>query len=216
MREATQEASQAATPTADPSMAQLAPRPSRFRKRLMVLAAVGVLAAAVLSPNVLRPSVSQSNSGSSGSWIGLPSQLQVMTTTSMTAQTWPHVDIESIEDLPGVQLVGAWIIDESVLEGFDTTIDETSYKSGLSYIEAALPGFDTERNALPQALGRNESAVLVALWDIESCDNLDAISGVPARLELRTIFHTSSTETLPDIASPGFDVDAFRRTGVCA
>lgn len=196
-------------------MAQLAPRPSRARNRLLLFAGAVALVAAVFSPNVLRPSVSPPNDGQFGSWGALPSHGQVMTITSLAAQTWPRVDIRSIGDVPGAQLAGAWMVDESVLADFDDTLDESNYESGLRYIEAAMSSFDAERDALPQSLGRGDTAILIVLWDIDSCDALEVVPPVPARLETRTIIRTSSTENLPDIAAPGFDVETLRQSGTC-
>jgi len=200
----------------DPSMTQLAPRPSRARNRLLIVAGAVALVAAVFSPNVLRPSVNDPNGSSSGSWRVLSSHREVMTITSMTAQTWPRVDIRSIDKVPGARLAGAWMVDESALADFDDTLDESSYESAVAYIEAAMPGFDTENDALPQSLGHGDPAFLIVLWDIDSCDALDVVPTVPARIETRTIVRTSNTEDLPDIAAPGFDVDALRRTGTCS
>jgi len=157
----------------------------------------------VFSPNVLRPSVIPDNGGYSGMWSALPSQREVMTITSVTAQTWPRVDVRSISGVPGAQLVGAWMVDESVLADFDETLDESSYESGLLYIEAAMPGFDAERDALPQSLGHGDLASLIMLWNIDSCDALDVVPKVPTRVESRTIVRTSHTENLPEIAAPG-------------
>jgi len=209
--------SSASTPTLvlDPSMAQLAPRPSRARNRLLVLLAVVALCGAVFSPNFLRPSVIPDNGGYSGSWSALPSHREVMTITTITAQTWPRVDVRSIADVPGAQLAGAWMVDESVLAGFDDTLDESGYESGLSYIEAAMPGFDAERDALPQSLGHGDDAILILLWVIDHCDTLDLVPKVPARVKTRTIVHTTHTESLPEIAAPGFDVDTLRELGAC-
>jgi hypothetical protein len=215
MLDATPDSGPTPTSAPDPSMAQLAPRPSRARNRLLLLAGVVVLIAAVFSPNVLRPSVNRPNSGYFGSWSALTSHRQVMTVTSMTAQTWPRVDVRSIDDVSGVQLAGAWMVDESVLADFDDTLDESRYESGRSYIEAAMPSFDAERDALPQSLGRGDTAILIVLWDIDSCDTLDIIPPAPARLESRTIVRTSHTGDLPEIAAPGFDVDTLRQSGAC-
>jgi hypothetical protein len=135
-----------------------------------------------------------------------------MTITSVTAQTWPHVDIRSIDDVPGAPLVRAWMVNELVLAGFDDTLDESEYESGMSYVKAALPGLDIERDALPQSLRRGDSATLIVLWDIDNCD---ALPQEGAQLKSRTFLGTSSTEIIPDIGAPGFDVEVLRRTGIC-
>lgn len=135
--------------------------------------------------------------------------------TSLAAQTWPHVEVRSVDGVPGAQLTGAWIVDDSVLAGFDDTLDESSFGSGLSYLVAAMPGFDAERDALPQSLRRGDTAMLILLWDIDSCDALDTVPTAAATVEARTILRTSHTEDLPDIAAPAFDVDILRRTGSC-
>jgi hypothetical protein len=216
MIDATRGSEQSATTAPDPSMAQLAPSPSPARNRLLISAVVVALVAAVFSPNILRPSVSGPNSDSTGSWSALPSHRQVMTTASVAARTWPRVDIYSIDDVPGAQLVRAWVVDESVLAGFDDTLDESSYESGLSFITAAMPEFDAERDALPQSVGWGDSTFLILLWDIDSCDVLDVVPAASARVESRTTFRTSSKENLPAYAAPGFDVELLRRTGACA
>jgi len=203
------------TSAPDPSMTQLAPRPSRTRDRLLLVAGAVALVAAVFSPNVLRPSVNEPNGSSSGIWSALPSHQEVMTITSITAQTWPRVDVRSIDNVPGARLAGAWLVDDSALADFDDALDESSYQSGVAYIEAAMPSFDAESDSLPQSLGHDDHAFLIVLWDIESCDAFDVVPTVPARVDTRTIVRTSNTEDLPDIAAPGFDVDALRQTGTC-
>jgi len=215
MFKATLDSVSTAASVPDPSMAQLAPRSSRARNRLLLLLGTVSLVAAVFSPNVLRPSVIPHNGGYSGSWRALPSHREVMTITSITAQTWPRVEVRSIADVPGAQLVSAWMVDDTVLADLDDTLDESSYESGLSFIEAALPGFDAERDELPQSLEHGDLAILIVLWDIASCDTLDVVPKVPARVETRTIVRTSLTENLPEIAAPGFDVDTLRESGAC-
>lgn len=196
-------------------MELLAPLPSRARNRLLILAGAVALAAVVFSPNVLRPSLNPPDGSQSGSWTAMPSHREVMTTTSVTAQTWPRVDIRSIDDVSGARLAGAWIVGESVLADFDDNLDESSYESGLAYIEAAMPGFDAERDALPKSLERGDTAILIVLWDIDRCDALHVGPEASASVEARTILRTSRTDKLPDFAAPGFDVDTLRLTDIC-
>ena len=196
-------------------MSQLVPRPSRTRNLLLIAAVVVALVAAVFSPIILRPSVSQPDTSGGMSSV-LASHRQLMTATTITTQTWPRVDVQSINDMPGARAAGAWVIEESDLEGFDPPLDESDYESGLSFLNAAIPGFDAELDALPQPLGRGERSVLMVLWNIENCDELEAGPEASARVDLSTLIGTSTTENLPEIAAPGFDVDLLRRTGACA
>lgn len=197
-------------------MLQLAPTPSRGRNLLLIAAVVVALVAAVFSPNILRPSVSRPGGSSGGMSSVLASHRQLMTASTMTAQTWPRVDVQSIGDVPGASAAGAWVVKESDLAGFDPPLDESNYESSLSYLTAAMPGFNAELDALPQPLGRGERAILVVLWDIDDCDDLDVNPRATARVGLGTIIGTSATENLPDFAAPGFDVELLRSTGVCA
>lgn len=213
---ATQIGGQAETTTQDPSMLQLVPRPSRTRNLILIAAVVVALVAAGFSPNILRPSVSQPDGSSGGMSSVLASHRQVMTASTMTTQTWPRVDVQSVDDVPGASAAGAWILEESDLASFDPPLDESNYESGLSFLTAAIPGFDADVDALPQPLGRGERSILMVLWNIENCADLEAGLGAFARVDLGTIIGTSATESLPDFAAPGFDVEFLRRTGACA
>lgn len=206
---------ESSTSTPDPSMERLAPRPSRVRNLLLVLAGIAVLLAAWFSPVVLRASLSPRDGSQAGSWSALPSHRQVLTTSLLTAQTWPRVDVRSVDDVPGAHVAGAWIVDASVSGAFDDSVDESDYESGRSYIEASMPGFDAERDALPTSLDHGHSAFLIVLWDIDSCDELEAGQTSPATADARTVLRTSRAVDLPDFAGPGFDIDALRGSGIC-
>lgn len=207
--------SASATTTPDPSMERLAPRPSRVRNLFLVVVGIAALLAAWFSPTVLRASLSPRDGSQAGSWSALPSHREVLTTSLLTAQTWPRVDVRSVDDVLGARVAGAWIVDASVREAFDDTLDESDYESGRSYVEASMPGFDAERDALPASLEHGHSAFLVVLWDIDSCEALETGQAAQATVGARTVLRTSRAVDLPDFAAPGFDVDTLRRSGIC-
>ncbi len=199
----------------DPSMAMLAPTSTRRRNLLLALAGFALLAAAWLSPALLRPSVVPANGAGAGSWHALPSNRQVLTMTQVTARTWPNVELRSVVDVPGADVAGTWMIDDAVLAGFDDAIEESAFDSGEAYLRAAMPAFDTGADSLPRRLGHGQSAILVVLWNVAGCDVLDTPEPVPAPIELGTVIRTGRREELPPIAAPGFDVDTLRRSGTC-
>ena len=207
--------------TPDPTIGLLSPRPSRARNLLLMLTGVLVLAAVVVSPNLLRPSVVPGIGGYGGSWMALGSRDQALTITGIETQGWTDVEVHSLVDVPGAALAGAWIIDEVSYAKFDNGLDDATFTTVAAYLEAAIPGFDSTGDALPHHLERKQTAYLVALWDILDCDELDTATSppfflaAPAKVELRTLVGTSRTETLPEIASPGFNVATLREAGAC-
>lgn len=86
-----------------------------------------------------------------------------------------------------------------------------------------VPGAEVERawivgpadaaEMLPQRIGNGDHTQLAVLWHITDCARLQPTDWAEVRLQ--SALHTSSTDELPDTASPGFDVDTLRREGVC-
>lgn len=196
-------------------MARLAPQSSRRRNVLLLVAGVAVLVAAAFSPIFLRPSVLDDNGAFGGSWTALPTNHQVITMTQLAPANWPGVDVRSVGDVPGASVAQAWLIDEATQSTFDDAIDEADFDSGVEYLTAAMPALDVAADSLPSHVDRNESAMLVVLWNIENCDPFAAATPELPRIELRTIVRTSRHQTLPDIAAPSFSLDTLRESGTC-
>lgn len=213
---ATESSSMSDTPAADPTLTALAPTSTRPRNRLLVLTICTVLVAAMFSPTLLRPSVVPANGGSFGSWHALPSHRQVVTITQVTGQNWPSVELRSVLDVPGAEVENAWMVDDSVLVDFDDSVDESAFDSGDAYLRGAMPEFDPAADALPRRIGRDQSGILIVLWNVTGCDALDTVEPAPAMIALRTVVRTGHREELPAIAAPGFDVATLREVGACA
>ena len=215
MSNATVDSPPAESSSPDPSMTRLAPTRSRARNRILVAAGFATLVAAWFSPNLLQPSIDETNGAHAGSWSALPSHHQVLTMTSLNSQTWPRVGVRSVVAVPGAEVAGAWIAAESVIADGHDDVDDADFDTGRDYLEAAIPALDFRADQLPRNVERGDTALLIVLWDIVSCDTLDSSSPPPAAVRLRTVVGTRGQADLPDIANPAFDLATLRESGTC-
>jgi len=95
-------------PDSDPTLSTLIPRRSIRRNLLLASAAMLLLVAVWTSPPLLRPSVVSDSSG--GSSTALTRQHQVLTMTQLSPDGWPRVRLQSVNDLPGARVAGAWVL----------------------------------------------------------------------------------------------------------
>jgi hypothetical protein len=207
------EATHRAGPTvaSDPTLSTLIPRRSTRRNLLLACAATVLLVGAWTSPQVLRPSViSHSTSGSS---TPLARRHQVLTTVELTPDGWPSVGAQSVGDLPGARVAGAWVLAGRAAQS-QVAADPADYITGPDYLRASFPHADLgAASRLPQRLYRGESAQLVILWEITDCGRL--IRGQRPQIELTSVLGTSTREQLPDYVGPESALNTPTDNGAC-
>ena len=201
--------SQHSVPESDPTLSTLIPHPSPRRAMILGLVGVFILLAAWASPFLLRPSAV--NNASGGTWVALAPHHQVATVISLDPQGWPDVRLESVADVPGAEVTGAWVFTDDEY-GLGEGLDPADSPSGFEFLRTALPFRDFDAGRVPQRLARGIEAQLVTLWTITDCSLLD---GRPPQIELRSLVGTYTHEDLIDFASPGFDVLTLMETGIC-
>lgn len=184
------------TPT-DPELARLVPHQSPRATTALTAVAALVLLAAWFSP-VLRPSVV--GSSSEGVGVGVSSSRQVLTRMALSPQGWPSFTVESVSDVPGARVLGAWLAphEGENVPGFTVTED----------VSAALVELEDAR--LPQRIRPSASVQLVIAWQITDCTALD--DGGDLTVMLRSAFGQQRTEQLPDWMAPAL----FDSHGACA
>jgi len=163
----------------DPTLAALVPRRSTVRNIVMSLVGLVVLVLVGLSSSVLRPTVAAYTSGARS----IEASGRAETTISVTGLGRPWLTLESVGDLPGATVVGAWYYPQGATVQ-ELPVDD--HESGLEHPRSVLPDLDTA--ALPQRLDHLETGTLVILWDVD-CDELDPDRGV--ELELGSALGTS-------------------------
>ena len=198
-------------PDSDPTLSTLIPRRSIRRNLLLASAAMLLLVAVWTSPPLLRPSVVSDSSG--GSSTALTRQHQVLTMTQLSPDGWPRVRLQSVNDLPGARVAGAWVLADPLVQSQVAT-DPATYTTGLDYLRASFPHANFgAASQLPQRLDRGESAQLSILWDIADCSRLN--QGQRPQIELTSILGTNTREQLPDWAGPWFALNAQSENGAC-
>jgi hypothetical protein len=199
-------------PESSPTLSTLIPQPSIRRNLILASATLLLLVGAWTSPQVLRPSDVSGHSGGGGS-TSLARQRQVLTTVQLTPDGWPNMGLQSVDDVTGARVAGAWVLPERLAQSQVET-NPADYASGLDYLRASFPHNDfgvTSR--LPHRLELGESAQLLILWDIADCTVL--ARGKPPRAELVSILGIHTREQLPDWASPRFALDSETENGIC-
>lgn len=199
-------------PESDPTLATLIPQRSIWRNLILASAATLLLVGVWSSPQLLRPSViSKSLAGSSTS---LAREHQVLATVQLTPEGWPSVGVQSVGDLPGAKLGGAWVLPGPLVEP-QAVADPANFATGLDYLRASFPHANFgAASQLPQRLDRGESAQLVILWDITDCSRL--IPGQEPKIELTSILGTKTYERLPDVFGPEFALNTQNEKGACS
>jgi hypothetical protein len=206
------DATTAATPGGqpDPTLATLVPQRSVRRNLLLSVAALLVLVGAWLSPHLLRSAVF---AGSNGGESNAIAPRQVVSVTQLAPDGWPFVTVQSVDDVPGATVTGAWLLPEASRET-DRPIDSSQYSSGLDYLRAAFPHADLgSASRLPQRLGLGETADLVVLSEITNCSLLN--TGQGPVVKLRRALGTTTSEQGPEWAGPGSHLETLREIGAC-
>lgn len=207
--DATQETSP--VPESDPTLATLIPQPSIRRNLLLASAATLLLVGVWNSTQLLRPSVI--SDGYNGSSTSLPREHQVLAAVHISPDGWPNVSVQSVGDLPGAKVAGAWVLPGPMVQP-QVVPDPANFTTGLDYLRASFPhaNFGTA-SQLPHNLDRGESAQLVILWDITDCARL--IPGQEPQIELTSILGTKTYERLPGLG-PEFALKTQNENGACS
>lgn len=200
-----------ATVSVDPTLATLIPQRSVRRNLTLSVIVVLLFAGVWASPSVLRPSVD--SDASAGAWWALAPHHQVFAALRLEPDGWPNVDIQSVGNLPGAEVAGAWLLADALAE-FDDRLDPSDYSSGLDYLRAAFPRRDLgPANQLPRSVDTGETTQLLILWDITDCSQLIELQ--QPVIEFRTVLGTTTHEPLDEIASPAFDLNTLTEAGIC-
>jgi len=198
-----------AAPESDPTLSSLVPRRSTRRNLLLAATVLLLIVGTWTSPHMLRPSVLAASTHYSSS-TPLARQHQVLTTAQLTADGWPNVVLQSMGDLPGARVAGAWVIPVTLVPGplvagslvagplvpSQAMTDPGDYTTGLDYLRASFPRADFGKaSRLPHSLDQGESAQLFILWDITDCSR--PTRGRQGQIELTSILGTTTHEQLP-------------------
>ena len=199
-------------PEPDPTLATLIPQRSIRRNLILAAAATLLLVGVWTSPHLLRPSVISNSYG--GTAISLARGHQALATVELTPDAWPSVGVQSVGDLPGAKVAGAWVLPGPLAQP-QAAADPANFTTGLDYLRASFPhaNFGTA-SQLPQRLDRGEPAQLVILWDITDCARL--VPGQEPQIELTSILGTKTYERLPDAFGPESALNTQNEKGACS
>ena len=194
----------------DPTLSSLVPQRSPGRTVVLVGLALLVVIGVLASHGVLRPTVVSDSGGAT--WSALPTHDQIATVVLLDPSGWSR-NLESVTDVPGAQVAGAWLFPIEEVD-LDNTLAPDDYADGLAYLEAALPARDFGKSSrLPQRVPRDGPSQLVVLWDITDCAALDP--GPAPQAEIRTWLGTTTRQSFDDFVRPGFDMPTLTEAGIC-
>ncbi|NMM22029.1 MAG: hypothetical protein HHJ11_00770 [Phycicoccus sp.] len=192
-------------PGLDPTLSTLIPQRSIRRNLLLVAVALLLLVGLWVSPQVLRPSVVRDGFAAGTSTV-LARQHQVLTVLGLAPEGWPYVGVQSVGNLPGAKVAGAWVFADAVVES-QVANQPDLYPTALAYLRASFPRFDFgAASRLPHRLDPGKPAQIFILWDITDCSLLT--ESQQPQIELTSILWLKTREQLPDFAAPMFAVDA--------
>lgn len=164
------------------------------------------------SPLVLRPSV-VSNQGGEGASTLLARQHQVLTVVGLAPKGWPSVGVQSVGNVPGARVAGAWVFAGAVVDS-QVANQPDHYPTGFDFLRASFPGRDFgTASRLPHRLDPGKPAQILILWDLTDCSLLTETQ--QPQIELTSILGITTHQLLPDWAAPFFAVDAPSETGAC-
>ena len=199
-------------PELDPTLATLIPQPSIKRNLLLASTALLVLLGLWASLLVLRPSVVR-DEFTNGTSTVLARQHQVLTVLGLAPEGWPYVGVQSVGDLPGAKVAGAWVFADAMVES-QVANQPYLYPTGLDYLRASFPRGDFgAANRLPQRLDPGKPAQIFILWDITDCSLLT--ESQQPQIELTSILWIKTREQLPDWAAPSFAIDSPGEADLC-
>jgi hypothetical protein len=197
-------------PGSDPTLSSLVPQRSLARDAALLALALLGLIGLWGSHGLVRPTVVSDSGG--GSWSPVPTHAQVATVVLLDPSGWSR-NLQSVTDVPGAQVAGAWLFATDETD-FDDTLDPADYAGGVAYLEAAFPTRDfDERSQLPQRVPRNGPSQLLVLWNITDCAALTA--GPAPQAEIRTWLATTTRQHFDDFYRPGHDMAILAEAGIC-
>ena len=135
------------------------------------------------------------------------------TATELHPAGWPSLVLESVGDVPGAKVAGAWVLSVTSVSS-QTPADPKDFTAGLDYLRAAFPREDFgPASQLPNRLRLGVVSHLYILWDIVDCSRLSA--GDRPQVSLKSALGTVTHERLDYWTSPGHDLDSLKEAGVC-
>lgn len=199
-------------PEPDPTLSTLIPQRSVTRNLVLASAALLVLVGVWTAPQVLRPSVVPYG-GTAGTSTVLARQHQVLTVMRLAPEGWPYVGVQSVGNLPGARVAGAWVFADAVVES-QVANQPDLYPTGLDYLHASFPRGDFgAASRLPHSLDQGKPAQIFILWDITDCSLLT--ESQQPQIELTSILWIRTREQLPDWAAPSFAIDPPTEADLC-
>ena len=140
---------------------------------------VGLLAAAWISPQLLRPRLTDVDEAT---WSAEPAGI-VEAAVGTDVDAWPWLTLTGVDDVPGARVVSVTVQDGAT-------------------------GVPLDR------LRAGDDAVVVVRWQVTDCGALDRRARPAAHL--RSPLGTTTTQRLPAMAGPAFDVETLHSSGTCA
>ena len=183
----------------DPELEALVPRSGRGRTAALIAAIALAVAAAWVSPDVLRGDLPTTGSGA---W-STASPHHVVAITELSAPALGARYVYGVRDLPGARVAGAWIAPGS------PALDTAAWDSDDPVAEIEEGSIGAER--LPAQLPAGTTSSLVVVWEVTDCDALD---DSPAVAQVRALFGTQDVR-LNDWTGPGSSLTLLRDEGIC-
>ena len=157
----------------------LLPRRRRGAEVLGVALVVALLVAAWISPQLLRPRLTDV---AEATWSAEPGGV-VETAVDTGADAWPWLVLTGVDDVPGARVVSVTVQDGTTGVALDR-------------------------------LRAGDDAVVAVRWQVTDCDALDPRTRPVTHL--RGPLGTTTTQRLPAMAGPGFDLETLRSSGTCS
>lgn len=176
---------------ADPTLEMLVPRPSRLRGAALVVLALFVLLSAWVVPALVRPTIGTSSSAAGREFAAERRELVL---TEVAPGGWGGLTVNEIDDVPGAHAVGAWAVEGisdalRTMPAIDVASDEYVTRLGV-----------TDADRLPRHLAAGRPAMLVVLWQIDSCRTAASGGAASTPVHLQGPLGNARVETVP--ASP--------------
>ena len=204
----------------DPSLDLLVPKASPTRNLAFFAVALFLLIGAWFSPSVLRAEIRDLGSGSSTAF---ESTRQVLTTTRLDPSETGDVTIESVGEVPGATLAGAWVLQyrNETVDDVEELVPPPQPEDPFEDIAARYPGQElSSANELPQRVEgdsqdseANDDIELVLLWTVADCSQLSQ-SARPSMV-LKTAIGTTVQQPLDPFSGPAWDISGLNERGVC-
>ena len=197
----------------DPSLDLLVPKASPARNLAFFAAALFLLVGAWISPRILRAEIRDLGSGS---WAAFESTSQVLTTTRLDPESG-EVTIESVSDMPGATVDGAWVLQyrTEVTEFAEELVPPLQPADPFDDIAARYPGQElSAANELPQVIQSTPDDIeLVILWTITDCSQLNEFAS--PSMVLKTAIGTTVQQPLDTFSGPTWDLSELAEQGIC-